>query len=262
MKLNTRWIRAVPMLASLLLAACGQAPAAKTSKPEPAHVEAIEGTDLSRIVLVPEAARRLDIQTVAVREGQVTRKRTVGGEVVTLLASSGAGGTQAAGTTNVTASSADLWVRVPLSAGDLNEVDRSQPATVLPLDHTNSGAGVIVEPAMPPTSDAKATAESLYYIVKSGAHGLEPGQRVRVELTLAGSARQRMVIPYGAVIYDLHGETWVYTSPESLTYVREGILVDYIDGDMAVLSEGPSTGTQIVTVGAAELYGIEFGVGH
>lgn len=34
-----------------------------------------------------------------------------------------------------------------------------------------------------------------------------------------------------------------------------------IDGDLAVLSHVPPAGTQIVTVGAAELFGTEFGVG-
>lgn len=38
---------------------------------EPAHVEPIEGTELSRIVLTERAAERLDIQTAGVTEQQV-----------------------------------------------------------------------------------------------------------------------------------------------------------------------------------------------
>jgi hypothetical protein len=72
---------------------------------------------------------------------------------------------------------------------------------------------------------------------------------------------QRTVIPYAAVIYDLHGETWTYTSPEPLTFVRQAITVDYIEGDMAVLSDGPAAGAQVATVGVAELYGADTGVG-
>lgn len=68
----------------------------------------------------------------------------------------------------------------------------------------------------------------------------------------------RKVVPYSAVLYDLHGETWVYTSPSPLTYVRASIAVDSIDGDLAVLSEGPPSGTAVVTVGTPELYGTEF----
>jgi len=71
---------------------------------------------------------------------------------------------------------------------------------------------------------------------------------------------QRLVVPYAAVIYGLHGETWAYTNPEALVFVRQMIHVDFIDGDRAVLSEGPPSGTVLVTVGGAELYGAETGV--
>ena len=72
----------------------------------------------------------------------------------------------------------------------------------------------------------------------------------------------RKVVPYASVFYDLNGATWVYTNPEPLTFVRARISVDYLDVDMAVLSDGPTSGTQVVTVGSPELYGTEFGVGQ
>ena len=37
-------------------------------------------------------------------------------------------------------------------------------------------------------------------------------------------------------------------------------LIDMV-GDFAVLSQGPPLGTRVVTAGAAELFGTEFGVG-
>jgi hypothetical protein len=80
------------------------------------------------------------------------------------------------------------------------------------------------------------------------------------ETTVAG--KKRKVIPYGAVLYDAEGKTSVYVSPAPNTYVREPITVDFIQGDRAVLVAGPAAGTAIVTVGAAELYGTETGVGH
>jgi len=70
------------------------------------------------------------------------------------------------------------------------------------------------------------------------------------------------IIPHAAVFYGLNGETWTYTSPEPLTFVREPITVRAIDGDTAYLSAGPAAGTAVVTVGAAELFGVESGVGH
>jgi hypothetical protein len=81
------------------------------------------------------------------------------------------------------------------------------------------------------------------------------------EVATARSGR-RMVVPYAAVLYDARGDTWVYTNPEALVYVRSAIRVDYIDGDQAVLSGGPPVGTQVVTVGGQELFGAEFEIGH
>ena len=77
----------------------------------------------------------------------------------------------------------------------------------------------------------------------------------------AEPATQRIVIPYSAVVYDLRGDTWAYVSPEPLVFVRHRIRVDYIEGDLAVLLDGPPLGTSVVTVGVAELFGIELGVG-
>lgn len=82
------------------------------------------------------------------------------------------------------------------------------------------------------------------------------------EETLAGNTLPRTVIPYAAVIYDPEGQTWTYTNPEPLTYVRHRIRVDRIEDDVAVLFEGPPLGTAVVTVGVAELFGTEFEVGH
>jgi hypothetical protein len=80
------------------------------------------------------------------------------------------------------------------------------------------------------------------------------------EATVAG--KKRKVVPYGAVLYNADGTTSVYVSSAPNTYVREPITVDFIEGDRAVLVAGPAVGTVIVTVGAAELYGTETGVGH
>ncbi|MGH8580961.1 MAG: hypothetical protein ACREVK_12875 [Gammaproteobacteria bacterium] len=72
---------------------------------------------------------------------------------------------------------------------------------------------------------------------------------------------QRKVIPYAAVIYDLQGKTWAYTSPNPRTFLRQPIIVDHIEGDIAVLVEGPPSGIAVATVGVAELYGSDTGVG-
>ena len=75
----------------------------------------------------------------------------------------------------------------------------------------------------------------------------------------AGSSQT--VIPYGAIIYDAEGATWTYTNPEPLVYVRHSITIHHIDQEVALLSAGPPVGTRVVTTGAAELFGAEFGIG-
>jgi hypothetical protein len=66
------------------------------------------------------------------------------------------------------------------------------------------------------------------------------------------------VVPYAAMFYDLRGTTWVYTNPAPLTFVRQSISVDSINGDRALLSVAIPIGTKVVIVGAPELYGTEF----
>jgi hypothetical protein len=71
----------------------------------------------------------------------------------------------------------------------------------------------------------------------------------------------RLVIPYAAVIYDPTGQAFAYSSPRPREYQRVPLVIDDIQGDLALLDQGPAPGTQVVTVGASELLGTETGVG-
>jgi hypothetical protein len=90
----------------------------------------------------------------------------------------------------------------------------------------------------------------------------------RIDLKTASVGEQevdgavRKVVPYSSLIYDAKGRTWIYTSPQPRTFVREQVQVDRIDGDRVLLSEGPAVGTEVASVGVAEIYGAETGVGH
>jgi hypothetical protein len=78
---------------------------------------------------------------------------------------------------------------------------------------------------------------------------------------LAPAVPGRTVIDYSALIYDANGAAAVYTNPEPLVFVRAPVTVDNIQRDQAFLSSGPPPGTEVVTVGAPELYGIDGGIG-
>jgi hypothetical protein len=75
-------------------------------------------------------------------------------------------------------------------------------------------------------------------------------------------APARVVVPYSAIQYVAKGDAFVYTSPQPRTFIRVPVDVESIEGGQAVLKSGPPPGTQVVSVGVAELFGTEFGVGH
>jgi hypothetical protein len=81
-------------------------------------------------------------------------------------------------------------------------------------------------------------------------------ERIGVETVSASGTS----VPYAAVIYDTEGNTWIYTNPEPLTFVREPIMIESIEGDTAFLSESLPGELNVVTVGVIEIYGTETGV--
>jgi hypothetical protein len=88
----------------------------------------------------------------------------------------------------------------------------------------------------------------------------EAAKRLDIETSAVLANGAGRVIPYAALLYSPTGETWAYTNPEGLTFVRESIVVDRIQGDKAWLSKGPAVGSKVATVGVAELYGAESGI--
>jgi hypothetical protein len=110
------------------------------------------------------------------------------------------------------------------------------------------------------------------YVIETQPYTLEPveGQDV-LRVILTQSAREhlgietmpvqkrgsRLVVPYDAVYLDAHGGFWVYTNPEPLVFVRAPIEIVHETSSRAFLTDGPPAGTQVVTVGAPELYGSE-----
>jgi hypothetical protein len=90
----------------------------------------------------------------------------------------------------------------------------------------------------------------------------EAAERVGLKTAPVRQNGQETVIPYNALIYGADGNSYIYTSPKPLTYVRQEIDIDHVAGDSVMLSDGPPAGTQVVTVGAAQVYGTEFEVAH
>lgn len=89
-------------------------------------------------------------------------------------------------------------------------------------------------------------------------------ERLGVETTATtGGRKGGPVVPFSAVIYDNEGVTWVYTPQDGkpLSFVRQRVTIDDVRADRARLSSGPAAGTEVVSTGAAMLWGTELGVG-
>ena len=92
--------------------------------------------------------------------------------------------------------------------------------------------------------------------------GLETAAVTEEKVTVKGASVTRKVIPYGALMYDTKGNTWTFTSTGPLSFVRQAVVVEDVDGSRVILSDGPAVGTVVVTVGAPELMGAEHKYGH
>ena len=113
-----------------------------------------------------------------------------------------------------------------------------------------------------PSAEAPAEVEEIegseLSRITLSAHAAE---RLGIATSAVAEADELLAVPYAAVLYDAGGKTWVYASPEENVFIRDEIVVDRIDGELAYLADGPAVGTEVVTTGAAELYGTETGVG-
>ena len=82
-----------------------------------------------------------------------------------------------------------------------------------------------------------------------------------MEIPTAASKVESLVVPFNAVLHDIHGGQWVYEAIAPHTYTRRRVQVTRLVGDVAALASGPAVGAKIVTDGAAELFGTEFMTG-
>jgi hypothetical protein len=70
-----------------------------------------------------------------------------------------------------------------------------------------------------------------------------------------------VTVPLTALLVDHSGGTWVYQRLDSLSFARRRVEVARVAGDRAVIIRGITAGSLVVTAGAAELFGTEFGAG-
>jgi RND family efflux transporter MFP subunit len=156
---------------------------------------------------------------------------------------------------------ARLWVRVPVYAGEVRTLDPGAGADVLRLDEDPAASGAQARNvAAPPAADPSTATVDLVFELTGAPAQFQPGERVLVRL--AGRANEiALVVPDSALLHDIHGGSWVYERVAPRVYARRRVDVRTTVDGAAVLARGPAPGAMVVTTGAAELYGVEFGSG-
>lgn len=159
-----------------------------------------------------------------------------------------------------------IWIRVPVYVDLLSKIRRDQVVRLVSLDGTPlSTTPRLGKPiAAPPTADAASSSADLYYEVDNRDLRLRPGQRIGIDMPMS-SVTEALVVPSAAILYDIYGGAWVYvqssTTEDGSKFTRSRVLLEWVEGDKAILSKGPPVDTLVVTDGAAELFGTEFGAG-
>lgn len=153
-----------------------------------------------------------------------------------------------------------MWVRVSVSGTDVADVARPSPALVRALGATDAASSARPVQA-PPSANAAAGTVDLYYAIDNRGHRWRVGQRVAVQLPM-GRTQTGLTVPASAILRDIYGGEWVYAQTASNSYVRQRVEVASTGASGAIISRGLQPGMRVVTTGAMELFGTEFGVAH
>lgn len=152
-----------------------------------------------------------------------------------------------------------FWVKTSIFAGDFEKLELNSNAKLRTLDGDNGETDATPIPNLR-TANATQASIDVYYEVPF-SRTLIPGLRVQIDIPLK-IKQESLVIPWSAVLFDIYGNQWVYERIAPQTYTRRSVQVQRVANDLAVLAAGPPIASPIVTAGAAELMGTEFGVGH
>jgi hypothetical protein len=85
----------------------------------------------------------------------------------------------------------------------------------------------------------------------------EAQRRVQLQTTKVRLEDGDLEVEHAALVFDKKGKPWVFTVVGPLTYVRAPVKIKEIDDELMILVSGPPPGTEVVTVGAIELWGTE-----
>ena len=159
------------------------------------------------------------------------------------------------------------WVRVSIPAGVNSSLPASSAAYVEELSESPVASAVAAPPAehAPVTASPQQSTVDRYFVLPKPTR-FEVGLTVAVWLT-QGEEAESPIIAANALLYDAAGGTWVYQQAAPHSFVRRRVEVTRIAEGVAFLSyrslhpSGLRIGDLIVTAGAMEIFGTEFGGG-
>jgi membrane fusion protein, heavy metal efflux system len=152
-----------------------------------------------------------------------------------------------------------VWLRVPVPVGDREGLLPDASIEVVPLAAKSNAKPIPAKPvAAPPSANPLANTVDLWFELPNKAEAFVPGQRLGAGIPLNESA-EAPTVPWAAIVYDIHGGTWVYVETAPRTYVRKRVSVNHTHHGEAVLAGGPAPGTKVVVAGVQELFGAETG---
>ena len=158
-----------------------------------------------------------------------------------------------------------VWVRVPLYAGESDDIDRARAGAhraASALRHGGRGTIGAGPVTAPPSADPSTAAVDLYFAVANPSAALASRPARRRARSRSRSDAHSLVVPRAALLHDAYGGTWVYEARDAHVFVRRRVaVVDLVGRLRRARSQGPPPGTRVVTAGAAELFGTEFGAG-
>ena len=160
-----------------------------------------------------------------------------------------------------------LWVRVQVPSTELAQLAAAAPAQLAALAAAPSAPSILAQPVQPSplTTQPQQGLVDRYFVLPEST-GLQLGQRVSVWLALSG-AEVSPVVPAASILYDPSGGSWLYERTAAQVFTRRHVEVVRMEHGLAVLSSrslttaGLHLGSSVVTAGAMELYGAEFGTG-
>jgi RND family efflux transporter MFP subunit len=151
-----------------------------------------------------------------------------------------------------------VWIRAAIHPSLIDSVERTAPARVRRLGADQRRVETPAQPvSAPPTADPRSPELKLYFELDNEHAQFFPGERVEVRLVGSQTA-EALAVPRSAIVYDIHGGTWVYIVTAPRRFERRRVEVAQISEEGARIERGLAPGVEVVSVGAAELYGAEF----